>query len=93
MNRASKAVFTCFLLHGIFIKLLPVEQMVQLNVWILLLLLIAMLIAMLIGVYIVCWCVHWVYDYFERYAIKNMLKICDRVVLSVEPMNEGETCK
>ena len=89
INRASKAVFTCFLSHGVFVRLLPVEMMVKQNVCILFLL----LIATLVGVYLVCWGVYGIYYYFEKYAIKNILKIFDKVVLNVEPSDEGETCK
>ena len=89
INRASKAVFTCFLSHGFFVRLLPVEAMVEQNKFILLLL----LAATLVGVYLMCWGVYGIYYGFEKYVVKNIWKIFDKVVLDVEPIDEGETCK
>lgn len=89
INCASKAVFTCFLLHGIFLEMLPVEQMVRQDLWILF----PILVVMLIGIYVVCLGIHYIYHYFEKYVIKNIWKIFHKMVLDVEPSKEGETCK
>lgn len=89
INCASKAVFTCFLCHGIFLKMLPVERMVQKDLWMLL----PLLAAILIGIYVLCLGIHCVYHYLEKYVIKNILKIFEKVVLDLEPSKEGETCK
>ncbi len=89
VNVLAKGVFTCFLLHGAFFRFLPVEKFVNAPAWKLVL----FLVGVAIGIYIVCVGVHYLYVVFEKYVLKNLLKFLNKVVLDVEPNEEGKLCK
>ncbi len=89
VNVLSKGVFTCFLLHDQFFRFLPIETFINAPVWKLLLFLCVVAVA----IYVVCVGVHYLYFVFENYVLKNILKFLNKVVLSVEPNEEGKLCK
>lgn len=89
VNVLAKGVFTCFLLHGEFFRFLPIEKFINASAWKLGL----FLVGVAIGIYIVCVGVHYLYAIFENYVVKNLLKFLNKVVLDVEPNEEGKLCK
>jgi len=89
VNTLSKGVFTCFLFHGPFVQRLPSAEWVKGNVIIMLLL----IVASMIGIYLICWCAWGIYNIFEKFVLKKLLKVFDKWVLEIEPQEKGELCK
>ena len=80
INGAAKAVFTCFLFHGYFVRQINAEEIVGKNVWVM----IGILGGMMVTIYFICWCAYYLYSFLEKYIIARMLKGIDRVTINVK---------
>lgn len=58
VNALAKGVFTCFLLHDLFLWFIGIEKVVNGN----LLILLGHMTASVAGIFLVCWCVWWGYS-------------------------------
>lgn len=58
INVLSKATFSVYLLHGIFIPHIGIEQFVSSNVFLML----GHIMTSVILIYCICWCVYFIYD-------------------------------
>lgn len=89
INIAAKSVYTCFLFHGYFVQQLPVSKFVEENVLILL----SYIMISVLSIYFICWCAYCIYDVLEKYVLRKILKVLDKVVIDIKPQDKGELCK
>ena len=89
INKASKAVFTCYLFHSYVVQHLPVKYIVQQNT----LYMIALLLVSVIGTYLVCWCMYGIYSMIEKNILKRILKRLNTVIVDIEQSDRGQVCK
>lgn len=62
INRLSKATFTVFLLHNIFLQFIEIEYFVLQNA----LIMILHIIISTIGIYLICWIFYEIYNYISK---------------------------
>lgn len=62
INRLSKATFTVFLLHNVFLQFIKIEYFVLQNA----LIMILHIIISTIGIYLICWIFYEIYNYISK---------------------------
>ena len=79
INELAKGAFTCFLFHGLFMRYLHIENMVNKNI----LLLVIHQIGMAIILYLISYIVYKVYYLCSQWFIKLLTPLCDKINISL----------
>ena len=79
INELAKGAFTCFLFHGLFMKYLGIEKIVNENI----LILIAHQVGVAVILYLISYVVYKVYYLCSHWFIKLLVPLCDKVNISL----------
>ena len=79
INELAKGAFTCFLFHGLFMRYLHIEDIVNENIF----LLIIHQVGMAIILYLISYIVYKVYYLCSHWFIKLLNPLCDKINISL----------